>query len=340
MVDLRLTSDEESVREVFANLFEKEAQRSTPNDPAEEGFDHQLWELLGSLDALGIADESSGGGIVALSLVAREAGRHLAVVPLSESAIVVRTLRATPGGSSLADDIEAGRLIATLALEPVRAGVAHHVPAGAVADVVIALDGEDLVALRAGKVGHPRSDLGFLAVGDRAVEAGTREVLLTGEAARESYADAVGWWRIATAAGLVGLGHQAIRIGVEYARNRIQFGVPIGTFQAIQHGLADVATDVEGAELLALEAAWLADQEAVTPAIWRNHALMAFAQASAAAVAAASVSMHYHGGYGVALEYPIHRYVRRAKGWALAGGDPDLLWETIGRNYLETAGGR
>ncbi|SEB63231.1 acyl-CoA dehydrogenase family protein [Rhodococcus koreensis] len=336
-MDLRLTEDEEAVRSAFATLFEKEAERRGSTSGAEEAFDKKLWQLLVSLDSLGIANQAEDGSIVCLALLAREAGRHLAPVPIIEGAVALRALAAAPQASDLAADVTAGRVIATVALEPVRDGIARHVVAGGIADVVLALDGDDFVALQSEPRRGETGDLGFLAMADRAVDAGSRTVLATGEVARQIFEDVRGWWRVATAAGLVGLGDQAIRIGVDYAKVRHQFGVPIGTFQAVQHGLADAATDVEGAELLLMEAAWEADQGSPT---WQARAAMAYAQAGEAAQTAASVSLHYHGGYGVALEYAIHRYVRRAKGWTLAGGDPDTLWERIGRQFLETAGGQ
>lgn len=335
-MDLRLSEDEEAVRSTFASLFEKETARTDLVPGTDPALDKDLWRLLISLEALGIADESEGGGIVALALVAREAGRRLAAVPIIEGAVALRILRSFPA-ARFAEEVASGELLATLALDPVRGGVARNVVAGGIADVVLALDGDELVALRGDPQANDAGDLGFLAVADRAVSAGSRQVLASGEDARHAYAEAVGWWRTASAAGLVGLGEQAIRIGVEYAKERYQFGVPIGTFQAIQHGLADAATDVEGADLLALQAAWSADEDVPD---WQAQAAMAYAEAGEAAHNAALLSLHYHGGYGVALEYPIQRYVRRAKGWGLAGGDPDVLWEQIGRQYLETAGGR
>ena len=62
-----------------------------------------------------------------------------------------------------------------------------------------------------------------------------------------------------TAAALVGLGLGALTIGVRYVTEREQFGVPIGSFQSLQHGLADVAVTLDGAQLLARKAAWAFD---------------------------------------------------------------------------------
>jgi alkylation response protein AidB-like acyl-CoA dehydrogenase len=212
------------------------------------------------------------------------------------------------------------------------------VPAGAAAGLVVAHDGEELVAIE-GPPGDRVDDLGFLALADRDLTGPgiVRHVLVTGPAAVEAHRTAVLQWRLGTAAALAGAGHQAVRIGVDYACERQQFGVPIGSFQAVQHGFADVALRVEGSELIALKAAWAADTGADD---WGLLAAMAFAHAAEAAQDAATAALHYHGGYGVALEYDIHRYVRRAKGWTLAAGDVEEAWQSIGREHVALAGRR
>jgi alkylation response protein AidB-like acyl-CoA dehydrogenase len=63
-------------------------------------------------------------------------------------------------------------------------------------------------------------------------------------------------WMVLMANALVGIGTRSIEIGVEYAKDRHAFGVPIGSFQAVSHGLADAATAMEGGTLLAREATW------------------------------------------------------------------------------------
>lgn len=340
-MDLQLTEDQQSVRDAFAALFEKEAARSRGHEPQDEGFDPELWQLLASLDTIGIATPDDGGSAVGLALVAMELGRQVAAVPLIEAAVVSRLLAEYPAAAGLRDQVSSGATVATFAVHPVVGGIAPQVVAGSVADHFVALDGEDLVVVTAPPTASARGDLGFLALADRPV-AGDRLVLASGESARRAFGEAVRLWRIGVAAALVGLGTRAVQIGVDYAKDRQQFGVPIGTFQALQHGLADVATGVEGAELLVLEAAWSVDEESTENDEPGQSLLaaMAYAQAGAAAQAAASASLHYHGGYGVALEYDIHRYVRRAKGWTLAGGDPDELWQQIGRQYLTTQAGQ
>jgi alkylation response protein AidB-like acyl-CoA dehydrogenase len=130
---------------------------------------------------------------------------------------------------------------------------------------------------------------------------------------------AVDEWRVLTAGALVGLAGAALELGVDYAKQREQFGVPIGSFQALAHRLADVATVVDGAQLLAREAAWAADEgEDDAVALAR----MAFLFAARAAQETSAAALHVHGGYGFTLEYDIQLHLRRAKAWPLALGDP------------------
>ena len=142
---------------------------------------------------------------------------------------------------------------------------------------------------------------------------------------------------VLTAAGLVGIGARALEIGVEYVKERKAWGVPIGSFQAIAHRLADSATAVDGARLLAYEAAWAASDE---PDRHSELAAMAFAFAYESARDATYRSLHFHGGYGFMMEYDIQLYYRRARAWANVYAEPRLRVRTRRRQALRRAAGR
>jgi alkylation response protein AidB-like acyl-CoA dehydrogenase len=207
-----------------------------------------------------------------------------------------------------------------------------------VADVVVGLHGDDLVAVRSAPPGEgPRNHAGA-PLADRAARAGERTVL--GD--RAAFAAALDEWRILTAAALVGIGAAALDLALAYVLERQQFGRPIGAFQAIQHGLADFPALVDGGRLLVHKAAWAADHglhghiDVGDNDITDVGALsrMAFVHAAEAAAVTTDRSLHYHGGYGFSREYDIQLYFRRARGWANVLGDParqrqelaDLLW--------------
>ena len=208
-------------------------------------------------------------------------------------------------------------------------------PAGAVAEVVVALDGDDLVLLRrpGGARPHASSPRSTSARAHSVTGAWTirdveRTVLTSGRAASALHARARSEWQLLTAAALDGIRAESLAIGVDYVKNRWAFGVPIGWFQAIQHRLADVATAGDGAQLLLYEAAWARDEglpeaEALTA--------MAFLALGELAQKTTRESLQFHGGYGYTLEYDIQLYFRRAKAWPLALGDPGREYQRLAR---------
>jgi alkylation response protein AidB-like acyl-CoA dehydrogenase len=140
--------------------------------------------------------------------------------------------------------------------------------------------------------------------------------------------------RAAMAAEAVGIAQRALDLGVEHAKTRMQFGKPIGTYQAVSHQLADTYTDVELARSLAYWAAWSVaeddDQAAVAAA-----AAKAFA--TEAAVAACERSIQVHGGIGFTWEHPLHRYYKRALWLEGFGKRPSELRVEVAESLLGAA---
>jgi alkylation response protein AidB-like acyl-CoA dehydrogenase len=326
-VDLSLTDEQEQLVEAFRVFFAKECPPAVVRDAeAAGGFDRDLWLAAAALGGptMGVDAEHSGGGagLLDLELAAERAGAALAPVPLVDAWATARLLAATgeQGQAVLGRLADEAPPVAVLALHPARNGVARLVPGGAVAEIVVGIDDDELVVIEGEPDAPPRvHDLGRAAIADRSLRTGTRTVLARGPDADVLHTAAVDEWRVLMAGALVGLAGAALELGVEYAKQRQQFGVPIGSFQALAHRLADVATAVEGAQLLVREAAWAAD-EAEADAI--PLARMAFLFAARAAHDTSAAALHVHGGYGFTLEYDVQLYLRRAKAWPLALGDP------------------
>jgi alkylation response protein AidB-like acyl-CoA dehydrogenase len=115
--------------------------------------------------------------------------------------------------------------------------------------------------------------------------------------------------RAAMAAEAVGIAQRALDLGIEHAKTRVQFGKPIGTYQAVSHQLSDTYTDVELARSLAYWAAWcVAEDDEQAPVA----AAAAKAFATEAAVHACERSIQVHGGTGFTWEHPLHRFYKRA----------------------------
>jgi len=340
-MDLALSDDQLALRDAVVDLLAKESppERVRAAEPA--GFDPALWALVSGmgLPSLAVAEGLGGGGgsLVDLAVVAEEFGRRVAAAPLIEAAAATDLL-AQLGAGALLEPVLSGDLLATVALRPPVNGVARLVPAGAVADVVIALDGEELVASRssvgpAAPLAVP-ANLASSPIADRRLDDGERTVLATGPAARAAHGRAVTVWQALTAAALTGVGAAALDMGVAYVKQRRAFGVLVGWFQAVQHRLADVTTDLDGARLLAYEAAWALDEGlGNAPAL----ASMAFVFCAESAFHAARESLQFHGGYGYTLEYDIQLYFRRAKAWPLAYGDPRREYQRLAHLLFEHA---
>ncbi|MBI3962693.1 MAG: acyl-CoA dehydrogenase family protein [Deinococcus sp.] len=137
--------------------------------------------------------------------------------------------------------------------------------------------------------------------------------------------------RIGIAAQAVGIAQAALEASITYAKQRQQFGQPIGEFQAIQFMLADMATTLEAAELLMLHAAWLKDQGQDYIAA----ASQAKVFASEAAESITSQAIQIHGGYGYCREFPVERHYRDARVTSIYEGTSEIQRIVIAREILK-----
>jgi alkylation response protein AidB-like acyl-CoA dehydrogenase len=142
----------------------------------------------------------------------------------------------------------------------------------------------------------------------------TRATLVeTGSAAEQSLATLSDQAALGTAAELVGLADRMITIAADYAKERKQFGRPIGSFQAVKHLLAGAQVKLEFARPVTYGAAWSSAHREPDAS---RRASMAKAYAAEAATEAARVSLQVHGAIGYTWECDLHLFLKRA--WALA----------------------
>jgi alkylation response protein AidB-like acyl-CoA dehydrogenase len=317
-VDLELSEEQHAIADLFAAIAEGGSSSAGVREPEALGFSPTLWRLLSDAGAPGMAlgeDVGGGGaGLLELALVVEALGRRVAPAPLVEHTVAARLLADL---GALPRDVVDGTAVATLALRPLLDGTARLVPAGAVAAVVVALHGDDLVLVEGSPPGAAVPNLASAPLADRPVT--DARVVASGRGARDRYEQALGEWRALTASALVGVGLGALDLGVAYTIERKQFGKPIGSFQAIQHTLADVAVALDGAQLLARKAAWAFDGARVEAPELAAMALLFAAEHSQRATERV---LHFHGGYGFMQEYDIQLYYRRAKGWPLVLDSP------------------
>jgi len=137
--------------------------------------------------------------------------------------------------------------------------------------------------------------------------------------------------RIGIASQAVGIGRAVLEEALEYAKTREQFGKPITAFQGIQWKLADMATELDAAELPTLKAAWLEDHEKP----FEKEAAMAKMYASDVTMRASIEGVQILGGYGYCNEYPMERHMRDAKICQIYEGTNEIMRVVIANNLIK-----
>jgi alkylation response protein AidB-like acyl-CoA dehydrogenase len=335
----------------------------------EEGFDRAVWDQMANqlgLQAMAIPEKYGGAGFgyVELTVVFEETGAALLCAPLfSTVALAANALLSSGDESAQADllpGIAEGRTIATLALtedtgrwdlpgitleaterdgEWKLDGHKMFVIDGHLADVVLVAgrtpNGVSLFAVSGDAPGLTRTPLATMdqtrkqarldlnGVSGRLIgsEGGAGPVLTR----------TLDLAAVALAAEQVGGAQRCLDMAVDYAKTRIQFGRPIGSFQAIKHKCADMLLEVESAKSAAYYAGWAAAEDSdELPVV----ASLAKSYCSEAYFHAAAENIQIHGGIGFTWEHDAHLYFKRAKSSELLLGDPsyhrELLAERIG----------
>ncbi|MEV8514124.1 acyl-CoA dehydrogenase family protein [Dactylosporangium sp. NPDC051484] len=280
----------------FAPTDEQEALADAVREPLADAD----WDALAAMDVFAalVPADAGGLGLAETDLVGvlTAAGYAAAPLPVSATAFVAAPLLAAVGDPRAAD-VAAGRSRVALA------GPGGLAPFGGHADWILHLDGDS--ARLGAAAGAPESTV------DTALDAvrSTGAEILTGDPA------IVGRARLraglALAAEIVGLGRRMLDLTVEYVKQRHQFGVPVGSFQAVKHHLADATLGLEFAAPEILAAAWALEHD--TDAVRAVDAAVVLA--AEAAHAAGRAAIQCHGAIGYTVEYELHRYVKRA--WAL-----------------------
>ncbi|MGK2865445.1 MAG: acyl-CoA dehydrogenase family protein [Mycobacterium sp.] len=342
-LDYSLTDDHKDLQAAYKQFFKTHSDIETVRAAEPTGFDKSLWERLCSMGAttMGLPESVGGDGatLVDLTLVAEEIGRYLAPVPWIDHVVAARLLaRLGALAGEDADGIVQGTTLVALDPQQIAPSGLRLIPAGSIAGQIIIRDGDDIVKLSFSSPPAKVDNIGKLPMAwvDPAA-ADSRVVLAGGAEAIAEYQRALDEWRLLTASALVGLVEETMTIAAEFAKSRYTLGVPISTLQGISHPLANIAITVQGGRALARRAAWFLDNE---PAERPELAPSAYVFMAEEAAKAATIAVHVQGGLGVSAEAAATAYLVRARGWALAGGDPGATAVHIAQivSARETAG--
>ena len=130
---------------------------------------------------------------------------------------------------------------------------------------------------------------------------------------------------VAKCAEMVGGAQQVLEMTVQYAKDRVQFDRPIGSFQAVQHFCANMAIDVDSCRFITYQAAWKisnglpSDKDVAMTKAWVSDTFRKLT----------FTAHQIHGGVGYTEDHDLHLYTKRAKSWELAFGDADFYREVV-----------
>ncbi len=365
------TEEQDQLRSFVRQFLDEKSDEAAVRELMETdtGYDEAVWTQMAEqmgLQSLIIPEEFGGQGFsfVELIIVLEEMGRSLLCAPFFSSVVLATSALLVSGDEAAQSEylprIASGELIATVALTEENGrwdesgvtatatksgddwainGAKHYVLDGHTAGLLIVAartdEGVSLFAVDGDAAGLERSPLATMDQTRKQAQltfADTPATLIG--------VDGQGWTVLERVLDLAAVGLAAEQVGgaqkvldmsVEYAKDRVQFGRPIGSFQAIKHKCADMLLEVESAKSAAYYAAWCAAEDNdELPAM----ASLAKSYCSEAYFHATAENIQIHGGIGFTWEHPAHLYFKRAKSSELLFGDPTyhraLLADRIG----------
>jgi alkylation response protein AidB-like acyl-CoA dehydrogenase len=334
-VRFAFTDDQLLFRDAVAELLAKEFPPDAVRRAWDEGTgrDPALWAALAEMGVVGLTvPESSGGlGLTELDLlpILTEVGRAAFPGPLLETTAVAAPLLAESAPSAMAERwmpaVAQGSAVVT-----VQFAGQPFVTDAHVADLLLAQRADRVVAVAADRLRlTPETSVDgarrlFTVEWDVADE----ELVVDGEAGWHAANRAFDRGALAASALLLGLAEHLLAVTVEYVTSRRQFGVPIGTFQAVKHHLADAELKLSFARPVTANAAYSMAEGLDTAA---RDVSMAKCMASEAAAFVAAQALQCHGAIAYTVEYDVHMWLKRV--WALtaAWGDADWHRRRVGR---------
>lgn len=360
-MDFRFSEEQDSLRELAREILEKEVtvERLKAVEAAGDFFDRETWARLAESNLLGLAvPEAQGGmdmGLLELCLLLVEIGRTVAPLPALPALVHAglpiarfgseeqreRWLAPLARGEAIfsaaldeEDDVSARREGDTIVLD----GACHRVPAAAAAERVLVactVDGSQaLVAV------DPRAEGVALEARLTSRQEPSYELALSGVAVPVADAivaeGSVDWTReralVAAAATQVGVSERALEITVGYVSQREQFGAPLGALPPVQHRAADCFIALDSLRWVTWQTAWkLSEEREARRDVW-----VAKFWTAEAGSKIGTATQHLHGGMGVDLDYPIHRYFLWAKQLELSFGAATPTLAKLGADMART----
>jgi alkylation response protein AidB-like acyl-CoA dehydrogenase len=311
-MDFGLSDDQREIQRTARELLAERSPFERVREHAESArSDDALWRELCQLGWPGIAiSEQHGGqglGQIELSILCEELGAAVAAVPFLPTVLassVIEHADAPAAHERWLAGLASGELVGALGAE--RDGVAELVVGGAEADVLVLIDEEGAGRALAAADGEVTPVASIDPTRSAARVSAAAEA---GEPLGDVCAG-IGRALVSVSAELVGVCDRALKMTVEYVKERKQFGVPVGGYQAVSHRCAQMLLETEMARSATAYAAWSADAEESGLA---EAAALAKAAASAAGREVTASAIQAHGGIGFTWEADVHWLYKRAQ---------------------------
>ena len=366
-MNFAFSEEQEELRKTVRSFLDQKSSEAEVRKlmETEEGYDTAVWKQMGEqlgLQGLAIPEEYGGSGYswIELGIILEEQGRRLLCAPYFSTVVLAANTLLLSGDDAAKKEylpgIASGETIATLAFTESNGrwdeegitltadggklnGEKMFVLDGTIADLIIVAakssKGTSLYAVAGDAAGITKTSLSTMDQTRKQAKLAFKDTpgkLIgtegQGWAVLEKVLDIAA---VGLAAEQVGGAQFVLEMAVQYAKDRIQFGRPIGSFQAIKHKCADMLLEVESAKSASYYASWCAaEMNDELPSV----ASLAKAYCSEAYFHAAAENIQIHGGIGFTWEHPAHLYFKRAKSSELLFGDPtyhrELLAQRIG----------
>ncbi len=325
-MDFALSDDQQALQHAARALLGDHAAPARVRELLGRGepYDRKLWEATVDQGWLGVdVAEAAGGlglGFVEVAVLAEEVGRHNAPTPFVQSVLAAGALGATSWAGALRDGTAIG------AVGWAKPGTGRVlVPYAPVADVVVVVVGDEARVLDLSTTGRPPAEpamdltrcLGWIdleSLPSEALEASGAATRLVDRGAA------------AYAAELLGGAARVLEMATGYAQNRVQFGQPIGAFQAVKHRCADMLVDVEGMRSAAYYAAWCLGADDADASVAASTAKIWCSDAARRVMAS---GLQVHGGIGFTWEHDLHLFLKRSQLDQVSFGDATFHRERL-----------
>jgi alkylation response protein AidB-like acyl-CoA dehydrogenase len=305
------TDDQQAIKSTAHDFLADRFKPAKVRELAESGsYDDSLWQQMSELGWPGIfvAEEFAGQGlgVVELVILMEELGYVAAPSPFLSNAaagLMVQHAGSSDQQARWLPGVASGEARGTVGVRG-KDGSAPMVPDAELADFIVLVDGNSAVVVSTDEANVERVDT----IDD--TRPYSRVSASGGEALEGDVAGAFSRVAVALSGELVGLSQRSLDMAVEYAKDRQQFGRPIGAYQAVSHNCAQMLIEVEGARSLTYYAGWAADHEPESLAVAGS---MAKAYASDAGFRVPARSLQVHGGIGFTWEHDLQFFLKRGK---------------------------